>query len=92
MQGFAGLSICGYINRYEIPPPGPLFHCPGGSPITRSFFTEKLNRSLIWSGLSPKTYKEHSFRIGAATMAWMMVVSVEELQRMGRWWSRTIKK
>ena len=48
--------------------PGPLFVFPGGSPVTRAFFTENLNRSLIWSGLSPKTYKGHGFRIGAATI------------------------
>ena len=72
--------------------PGPLFLFPGGSPITRSFFTENLNRSLIWSGLSPKTYREHSFRIGAATIASMMVVSEGEIQRMGRWRSQAFKK
>ena len=62
----------------------PLFVFPGGSPVTRSFFTKNLIRSLIWSGLFPKMYKGHSFRIGAATMASMMGVSEEEIQRMGR--------
>ena len=70
-----------YMQRYPV----PLFVFPGGSPVTRSFFTENLIRSLIWSGLSPKTYKGHSFRIGAAAMASMMGVSEEEIQRMGRY-------
>ena len=64
---------CRYIYRYDVPPRGPLFVLPGGSPVTRSFFTDNLHRSLIWSGLSPKTCKGHSFRIGAATMALMMI-------------------
>ena len=84
-----------YMQRYLAlrgSAPGPLFVFPGGSPVTRSFFTENLNRSLIWSGLSPKTYKGHSFRIGAATMASMMGVSEEEIQRMGRWRSQAFKK
>ena len=42
--------------------PGQLFVFPGGSSVARSFFTENLNRSLIWSGFSPKIYKGHSFR------------------------------
>ena len=84
-----------YMQRYlslRGSAPGPLFVFPGGSPVTRSFFTDNLNRSLIWSGLSPKTYKGHSFRIGAATMASMMGVSEEEIQRMGRWRSQAFKK
>ena len=58
----------------------------------RSFFTENLHRSLIWSGHTPKTYKVHSFRIGAATTASMMGVSEEHIQRMGRWRSQAFKK
>ena len=74
------------------PAPGPLFVFPGGSPVTRSFFTENLNRSLIWAGFSPKTYKGHSFRIGAATTAAMRGLPEEEIQRMGRWKSQAFKK
>ena len=84
-----------YMQRYlslRGSAPGPLFVFPGGSPVTRSFFTNNLNRSLIWSGLSPTTYKGHSFRIGAATMASMMGISEEEIQRMGRWRSQAFKK
>ena len=45
--------------------PGRLLVFPGGSSVTRSFFPVNLNRSLIWSGVSPKTYIGYSFRIGA---------------------------
>ena len=84
----AGADFCPvkYMQRYlslRGSAPGPLFVFPGGSSVTRSFFTENLNRSLIWSGFSSKTYKGHSFRIGAATMASMIGVSEEEIQRMG---------
>ena len=72
--------------------PGPLFILPGGSPVTRSFFSEHLNKSLNWAGLSTTIYKGHSFRIGRATSAAMMGVSDEDIQRMGRWKSQAFKK
>ena len=72
--------------------PGPLFIFPGGAPVTKSFFTTQLKKSLTWAGLSPLCYKGHSFRIGAATAAAMQGVSDEEIQRMGRWKSQAFKK
>ena len=71
---------------------GPLFILPGGSPVTRSFFSEHLNKSLNWVGISTTIYKGHSFIIGRATSAAMMGVSDEDIQRMGRWKSQAFKK
>ena len=72
--------------------PGPLFIFPCGSPVTRTFFSEHLKKSLVWAGLSTTVYKGHSFRIGAATTAAMMGVSEDDIQRMGRWKSIAFKK
>ena len=53
--------------------PGPLFNLPGGSPASRSFFGEHLNKSLTWARLSTTIYKGQSFKIMGATTAAMMV-------------------
>ena len=49
--------------------PGPLFMNQGNSTVSRSFFTDLLNRSLRTCGLNPALYKGHSFRIWAASFA-----------------------
>ena len=72
--------------------PGPLFMFPGGIPVSKSFFGDQLKKSLAWAGLSKSSYKGHSFRIGAATVAAMQGISEEEIQRMGRWKSQAFKK
>ena len=71
---------------------GPLFAIFDGSPISRKFFTEQLNLSLIWCDLDPKLYKGHSFRIGAATTAAAEGISEEKIRAMGRWSSDAVKK
>ena len=43
---------------------GPLLSLMGGSPVSRSFFTQQLNLSLIWAGCNTKLYNTHSLRIG----------------------------
>ena len=48
---------------------GPLFAWPDGSPITRGYFNKQLHQTVKLSGLNHKFYKDHSFRIGAATWA-----------------------
>ena len=49
---------------------------------------------FVFPGGSPvaRYFFTESFRIGAATMASMMGVSEEEIQRMGRWRSQAFKK
>ncbi|KAK2181773.1 hypothetical protein NP493_382g01009 [Ridgeia piscesae] len=68
--------------------PRSLFVFPGGTPVTKSFFSSQLRKSLAWAGMSTLCYKGHSFRIGAATTAGMQGVSEKEIQRMGRWKSQ----
>ena len=72
--------------------PGPLFMFPGGAPVSKSFFSVQLKKSLTWAGLPHGSYKGHSFRIGAATTAAMRGMSDEEIQRMGRWKSQAFRK
>ena len=62
-----------------------------GTPISRKYFTQQLNISLIGCGLDTKLYKGHSFRIGAATTAALEGVSEEKIKVMGRWSSNALK-
>lgn len=78
-----GINLC---------PKTTLFSFMDNSLVTRRFFTEKLQLSLKFVGLSVKDYKSHSFRIGAATTAWQNGLSEEQIQQMGRWSSQSFKK
>ena len=48
---------------------GPLFQFLGGRPVTHAFVSKNLSKILYFIGLDTRTYKGHSFRIGAATHA-----------------------
>lgn len=63
--------------------PGPLFMNQGNSPVSRSFFTDLLNRSLRTCGLNPALYKGHSFRIGAASFAADRGMSDAQIRALG---------
>lgn len=69
-----------------------LFCFLDGTPISRRFFTKKMQLSLNWANCSPKDYKGHRFRIGAATSAASMGISEQHIQVMGRWRSDAFKK
>ena len=62
-----------------------------GTPISRTYFTQQLNISLIGCGLDTKLYKGHSFRIGAATTTAIDGVSEQKIRAMGRWSSNAFK-
>ena len=72
--------------------PGPLFMNQGNSPVSRSFFTDLLNRSLRTCGLNPALYKGHSFRIGAASFAADRGMSDAQIRALGRWKSNAFLK
>ncbi len=72
--------------------PGPLFCFPGGSPVTKAFFSNCLQASLNRVGASSTRIKSHSFRIGAATHAALAGVPEDKIQRMGRWRSSAFKR
>lgn len=70
---------------------GPLFQWLDGSPVSYSFAAAKLSQLVSFIGLDARNYKPHSFRIGAATSAFLAGHSEEEIQRMGRWKSSAVK-
>ena len=72
--------------------PGPLFMTQGNSPVSRSFFTDLLTRSLRTCGLNPALYKDHSFRIGAASFAADRGMSDAQIRALGRWKSNAFLK
>ena len=76
----------------RMPSKGPLFTFMDDTPISRSFFTQQLKLSLAWAGCSTKSYKGHSFRIGAATSALMAGLAESKIQTMDRWSSNAYKK
>lgn len=71
---------------------GALFVMPDGSPVSRSFFTDKLTTALRYGGLDPAKYKAHSFRIGAASYAAERGMSDAQIRAMGRWKSNAFQK
>ena len=47
-------------------------------------FSSVLHKALKFSGIETKTFKTHSFRIGAATHLYMSGISEQEIQCKGR--------
>jgi integrase len=72
--------------------PGPLFIWPSGSPITRSIFSQYLNKTLVAAGIRDAHIRPHSFRIGAATSAAAAGIPDEQIQRFGRWRSDAYRR
>ena len=64
---------------------GPLFCNFWGKPLTRYQFNAVLQKAIGFSGLGGLRIRAHSFRIGVATVAHGLGVTLAEIQRMGRW-------
>ncbi len=64
---------------------GPLFCHFDSSPLTKYQFNGVLKKALAFSGLGGLHISAHSFRIGAATVAFERGVSQNVIQQMGRW-------
>jgi hypothetical protein len=88
------LSLWKYLKIRGLEPSKiqTLFSFMNNSPVSRHFFSEQLQLSLQYVGLSVKDYKSHSFRIGAATTAWSKGFTEEQIQQMGRWNTKSFKK
>jgi len=71
---------------------GPLFQFPGGSPVTHAFVSKNLSKILDFIGLDTRTYKGHSFRIGAATHAAKLGLSESYIKQLGRWNSNAVQR
>lgn len=64
---------------------GFLFQFKDGRPLTKDRFVSKVRELLQQSGVDPKKYAGHSFRIGAATTASRQGVSEATIKMLGRW-------
>lgn len=71
---------------------GPLFVDTNFKPISSFRFSDIFKRTLSYIGLDPAIFKPHSFRIGAATHAFLSGASMDEIQLMGRWKSHAFRK
>ncbi|XP_062572816.1 integrase/recombinase xerD homolog isoform X2 [Saccostrea cucullata] len=71
---------------------GPLFTFDNCNPISQAYFTSELKNVVLYTGLDPKLYRSHSFRIGAASYAFHSKVSEEKIRLMGRWNSNAVKR
>lgn len=70
---------------------GPLFCHLSGSPLSSYQFSSILHKTLTFLGIETKTFKTHSFRIGAATHMYVLGIAEQEIQRRGRWSSDAYK-
>lgn len=71
---------------------GPLFQFKSGSTLSYYFVTNMLSHTLTLCGLNSNRYKEHSFRIGAATDAAARGLSDATIQKLGRWKSNAFQR
>ena len=73
--------------------PGLLFTLADGKGISRDWFVTYLHRCLLFCNLDPKFYKGHSFRIGGACHAALILgFSDSQIRLLGRWKSDAFKK
>lgn len=72
--------------------PGPFFADTNGRPVSSFQFSDIFKRALGYIGLDSAIFKPHSFRIGAATHAFLSGTSMDEIQQMGRWKSQAFRK
>ena len=84
-------SLLDYFSRRALSD-GPLFRTYDGHAVSRKLFTDYLALIFRVCGLDPTKYKEHSFRIGAATFAAECGFSDAQIRSMGRWKSDAYRK
>ena len=70
---------------------GPLFCRADGSAVKTEVFTQQLKGALAFCDLDCSSYKSHSFRIGAASLAAENGMSDAQIRGLGRWKSDAFK-
>ena len=70
---------------------GPLFCLADGSAVKTEVFTRQLKGALAFCDLDCSSYKSHSFRIGAASLAAENGMSDAQIRGLGRWKSDAYK-
>ena len=85
------LNLQRYINMRGLGP-GPIFTNLANIHITRAEFNAQLTIALQFCSFDPEYFKNHSFRIGAATTADMQGFSDSQIRQLGRWKSDAFKR
>lgn len=70
---------------------GPLFCHINAKPLTSFQFSSILQKCLKFLQVDTKTFKSHSFRIGAATHLYLASIPESQIQNRGRWQSNAYK-
>ena len=70
----------------------PLFQFTDGKAVPASYISKQLHKIFEFLGLNTNYYKDHSFRIGAATHAANLGFSENYIQKLGRWNSNAIRR
>lgn len=68
---------------------GPLFCHFSGLPVTKYQFRQMIFKCLNFLGMNRANIKCHSFRIGAATTAYLQNIPEETIKQLGRWSSKS---
>ena len=63
----------------------PLFHFPGGRPVSRAWLMRQVDQLLRLTGHDPSRYSSHSFRKGGAVSLQARGVEDSLIRRTGRW-------
>ena len=71
---------------------GPHFCHINGKSLTRFQFQTVLNKGLKFLSLNTSRFNTHSFRIGAATSAFMSGKTENQIKTMGRWMSSSFQR
>lgn len=88
-------SLMSALSNYNSARPkqnGPYFCHLDGKAMTRYQFHSILTKTLQFLDYDVKRFNTHSFRIGAATHAFLNGKSEEEIKNMGRWRSSSFKR
>lgn len=84
-------ALCEYKSIFSHTS-GPFFQFIGGTPVSYAYVSAQLSAAIQFCGLDATKYKNHSFRIGAATSAASLGFSENEIQSLGRWSSNAVKR
>lgn len=71
---------------------GPFFKLIKGSPVIYPYVSSEFFKAIAFARLDPNRYKEHSFRIGAATHAAQLGYFESFIQHSGRWNSNALHR
>ena len=88
-------NMVAYLSQSRVArqsPSAPLFQLSDGRPLTRRRFVTFLKASLRHCGYNPKLFNSHSFRKGAASLAFQRGQSPDSIQRLGRWKSNAYRR